>query len=101
VRRTFREHPLAYDYALVSLDLALVLLEHGRTAEVAELAGEMVWIFKAQGVHEQALAALRVFCAAAEREAATVERTRRIVRFLRRAQLDPELVFEDEGAETR
>jgi transcriptional regulator with XRE-family HTH domain len=100
VRRTFHEHPLAYEYALVSLDLSLVLLEQGRTAEVVTIAEEMLWIFKAQEVHPEALAALRIFCEAAEREAATVERTRKIARFLRRAQLDPELRFE-EGAETR
>jgi len=93
VRRTFHEHELPYDYALVSLDLALVLLELGRTAEVAEVADEMVWIFEAQGVHREALAALRLFCEAAEREAATVELVRRVERFLRRAQLDPELRF--------
>jgi tetratricopeptide (TPR) repeat protein len=92
-RRTFHEHKLAYDDALVSLDLALVLLEQGRTAEVVTIADEMVWIFKAQEVHREALAALRVFCEAAKREAATVELVRRVERFLRRAQLDPELRF--------
>jgi tetratricopeptide (TPR) repeat protein len=95
VRRTFYEQPLAYDYALASLDLSLVLLGEGRAAEVATIAEEMLWIFKAQEVHPEALAALRVFCQAAEREAATVEETREIARFLRRAQLDPELRFEE------
>ncbi|MDP9120603.1 MAG: hypothetical protein M3O15_04420 [Acidobacteriota bacterium] len=37
------------------------------------------------------MAALRVFCEAAKRQAATVELARRIGRYLRRAQLDPEL----------
>jgi transcriptional regulator with XRE-family HTH domain len=101
VRRTFHERNLAYDSALVSLDLALVLLEQGRKAEVAALAEEMLWIFEAQQVHEAALAALRVFCEAAQRETATVELARRVERYLRRAQLDPELRFEDEGAEAR
>jgi tetratricopeptide (TPR) repeat protein len=95
VRRTFHEYRLAYDYALVSLDLSLVLLEQGRTAEVAELAEEMIWLFKAQEVHREALAALRLFCEAAERQAATAELIRRIERFLRRAQLDPELRFSE------
>jgi len=95
VRREFREHGLAYDYALVSLDLSLVLLELGRSAEVAAIAREMLWIFKAQGVHREALAALQVFCRAARREAATVELARRVERYLRRAQLDPELAFEE------
>ncbi|MDP9119963.1 MAG: hypothetical protein M3O15_01105 [Acidobacteriota bacterium] len=98
VRRSFREHRLAYDYALVSLNLSLLLLEQKRTAEVAAVAAEMLWIFKAQAVHREALAALRVFCEAAKRQAASVELARRIGRYLRRSQLDPELRFEDNGA---
>jgi transcriptional regulator with XRE-family HTH domain len=100
VRRTFHDRNLAYDYALVSLDLALVLLEQGRTAEVATIASEMLAIFEAQEVHREALAAVRVFCAAAEREAATVQLTRRVARFLRRVELDPELRFEGGAAST-
>jgi transcriptional regulator with XRE-family HTH domain len=99
VRRVFLEHPLPYEYALVSLDLSLALLEQGRTAEVARVAEEMLWIFKAQEVHPEALAALRVFCEAARQEIATIELTRRVERYLRRAQLDPELRFDDKGAE--
>jgi transcriptional regulator with XRE-family HTH domain len=99
VRRLFLEHPLPYDYALVSLDLSLVFLEQGRPAEVASVAEEMLWIFNVQEVPPAALAALQLFCGAARQEAATVELTRRIARFLRRAQLDPELRFEGAGAE--
>ncbi len=98
-RSTFLNLDLAYNYALVSLDLSLVLLEQGHTAEVATVAEEMLAIFKAQEVHREALAALHVFCEAARREAATVELTRRVERYLRRARLDPELRFEEEGTE--
>jgi tetratricopeptide (TPR) repeat protein len=87
--------PLALDHALVSLDLALLLLEQGRTAEARTLADEMMWIFSSQGVHREALAALRVFCEAAQQEAATVELTRHVIRFLHQSQHDPELKFED------
>jgi transcriptional regulator with XRE-family HTH domain len=93
-RRDFREREIAYDYALVSLDLSLVLLDLDRSAEVAAVAQEMLWIFKSQRVHREALAALHLFCEAAKREAATVELARKIERYLRRAQLDPELRFE-------
>ena len=96
VRRDFRAHELSYDYALASLDLALLLLEQGRTVEVRVLAQEMVWIFQAQGIGPEGLAALRIYCDAARREAATVELTRRISEFLCRAQHDPELRFEGE-----
>jgi tetratricopeptide (TPR) repeat protein len=94
VRREFDDRKMAFDYALVSLELALVLLEEGRTAEVRSLAEEMYWIFSDQKVPENALAALRVFCAAARREKATAELAQRVVRYLYRAQHDPELEFE-------
>ncbi len=93
VRRVFRQRELAYDYALVSLELALLLLEPGRTVEVRTLAEEMLWIFRAQGVAREALAALRLFCDAAKRETATAELARRVVQYLYRAQHDPELPF--------
>lgn len=101
-RRTFRTRELAYDHALVSLDLSLVLLSAGRTVELRETTEQMLWIFKAQGIHREALFALRIFCEAVQRETATLEMTRRIARFLSRAQHDPELRFElTERAEPR
>jgi tetratricopeptide (TPR) repeat protein/transcriptional regulator with XRE-family HTH domain len=101
VRRELGSLKIAFDYALVSLELALVLLEEGRTPEVRRLAEEMYWIFTDQNVPENALAALRVFCEAAQKEAATAELAQRVVRYLYRAQHDPELPFEEEGAEAR
>jgi hypothetical protein len=65
---------------------------------VAAIAQEMLWIFKAQGVHREALAALRIFCAAARQKVATTELARKVERFLRRAQLDPALRFAVGGA---
>jgi transcriptional regulator with XRE-family HTH domain len=96
VRGVFRARELAYDYALVSLDLSLVLLKEGRSGEVRTIAEEMVWIFKDQGVAREALAALRIFCEAARREAVTAELALHVASFLRRIQLDPELRFEPE-----
>ncbi len=94
VRVGFVERGIAYDAALVTLELAVVHLEQGRTPEVKTLARQMAPIFKAQGVHRGALAALRLFCEAAEKEAATVELARRVVSYLYRARHNPELRFE-------
>ncbi|HEV8577889.1 MAG TPA: helix-turn-helix transcriptional regulator [Thermoanaerobaculia bacterium] len=77
VRRDFTAREMAYDCALVSLDLAKLHLEQGRNADVRALAEEMLWIFKAQGIEREALAALRMFCEAARKEAATVDLARR------------------------
>jgi hypothetical protein len=92
-RYVFSSRGLAFDYALVSLDLAVLLLEQRRTAEVKTLAGEMLLIFRTQKVEREVLVALRLFCEAALRESATVELTRQVVQFLHRAQHDPELSF--------
>ena len=79
VQRDFTARGLPYDAALASLDLALLWLEQRRTAEVRELAMGMRWIFKAQGIDREALAALKLFCEAARQEEATVELTRRVI----------------------
>ena len=96
VRQKFTTETLAFDYALVSLDLALLLLRQGNTGQVRTLAGEMLWLFTRQRIHREALAALHVFREAAQQEAATVELTRSIYRFLNRARHDPELKYEVE-----
>jgi tetratricopeptide (TPR) repeat protein len=100
VQGVFVRRELTFDYALVSLELSVLLLEQGRTAEVKTLAEEMLEIFRTQQVEREALAALRLFCDAARREAATVELARRMVTFLHRAQHDPELSFGEDGKET-
>jgi len=98
VRREMARRNIAYDYALVTLELAVVLLAENRLGEVRALATDLVWIFSAQQVSENALAALRLFSEAARRETATVGFARQIRRFLYRAQHDPGLEFEDAGA---
>jgi tetratricopeptide (TPR) repeat protein len=94
VRRDFLGHELPYEAALASLDLAVLWLQAGRTAEVRELAVEMEAVFKAKKIHREALAALTLFCEAAKRETATVELARQVVDYLFRAQHDPALRFE-------
>jgi transcriptional regulator with XRE-family HTH domain len=94
VRRYFSVSQIAYDAALASLEVAVLYLEEKRTGEVKRLAEEMLWIFKSQGVHQEALAALRLFCEAAGREEATAELARRVVHYLVRARNNPGLRFE-------
>jgi transcriptional regulator with XRE-family HTH domain len=98
VRSAFAKPELIYDHALVSIELATVLLDLGETARVRTLAEEMLRIFRSQQVPPEALAAFRLFCDAAKEETATVELTRHVVRFLYRAKDNPDLKFEA-GAE--
>jgi hypothetical protein len=73
----------------------VLLLEEGRTAEVAGLAAEMLQVFRGQTVHREALAALRLFCRAARGGSATVDLARRVLAYLERARHDPHLRFEE------
>lgn len=50
-----------------------------------------MWIFKSQGIHEEALEALALFCHAAKAKQAQLDWTRRLVKYLYRAQSDPGL----------
>jgi transcriptional regulator with XRE-family HTH domain/TPR repeat protein len=77
VRQAFAERQIAYDFARVSLDLAVLYLRDRRWPEVQELARETCAIFAAQQVALDALASLKVFCEAAERQTATAELARR------------------------
>jgi transcriptional regulator with XRE-family HTH domain len=84
VRRYFTEKKIAYDAALATLEVAVLHLEAGRSREVRTLAEQMLWIFNAQRVHQEALAALKLFCDAAQRDEATAELARRLIADLER-----------------
>ncbi|HEY4562651.1 MAG TPA: hypothetical protein VIJ36_06710, partial [Thermoanaerobaculia bacterium] len=87
VRRHFTARGLAYDAALASLELAVLYLEEERTVEVRDLACSMGWIFQAQGIAREALAALSLFLDAAQRETATVDLARHIAAELERMKV--------------
>jgi hypothetical protein len=93
-RRELTSRGMAYDCALVTLELAELLLGLGDTAEVQRLAKDMLWIFKARGIHREALAALELFRDTARKEKATPELVRRLIAYLNRARNKPELRFE-------
>ncbi len=86
VRLAFTDLGLPYEAALSSLELAVLWLEAGRPAEVRKLAATMAWIFKAKGIQEEALAALKLFRDAAEQEAVTVELTRHVLAEVRKSE---------------
>lgn len=92
--RDFDKLDMAYDLALVSLELATLLLSLGRTRDCRSLAARLPSYFKAKGIHEEALAALEVFSESVRRETATEALARQIVAFLYLAQGNPDLRFE-------
>ncbi|MEA2604408.1 MAG: hypothetical protein QOF89_5400 [Acidobacteriota bacterium] len=97
VSRDFMARELPYDAALSSLDLSVLWLTAGRTAEVRELAIAMGRIFKANGIDREALAALKLFCDAARQESATVELARRTITEIEQVRRSASLPKKERG----
>jgi tetratricopeptide (TPR) repeat protein len=93
-RDGFLAEGIPYDTALVSLELALLYAEQGRTEDLKRLAAEMVPVFASRHIHREALAALTFFRQAVETERAGAELVARVAAYLRRAEGDPGLPFE-------
>lgn len=93
LRREFLELGMPYDVALVSLELATLYAEQGRTAEIKYLALEMIPIFQALEIQRETIAALLLFRQAAEAETASLALIQHIAGFLKRAQHDPAARF--------
>ncbi len=92
-RRGFAARRMGYDVALALLEEAVLLLEEGQPQEVKKLSRGLATVFKSNGMHREALAALRLFQEAAERETATADLVRRVLRFLYQARHDRGLKF--------
>lgn len=86
VRQRFLADGNVYEAALATLDLVIPCLKEGKTAEVRELAEEMVSVFHEHDVSREAMAALLLFQEAARRETATAELAREVAASLSRAR---------------
>jgi tetratricopeptide (TPR) repeat protein len=93
-RDGFIAEGIPYDTALVSLELALLYAEQGKTEDLKRLAGEMVPIFSSLHIHREALAALTFLKQAVDTERASMELVTGVAAYLRRAQHDPALRFQ-------
>jgi tetratricopeptide (TPR) repeat protein len=93
-REGFLAEGIPYDTALVSLELATLYAEQGRTADLKRLAEEIVPVFASRKIHREALAALAFLKQAIEAEAASLEVIARVAAFLKKAENDPRLKFE-------
>jgi tetratricopeptide (TPR) repeat protein len=89
VRQAFLDDGNAFDAALTALDLAISHLQTGKTAEVRDLADEMVTVFRDQEVAREPLAALLLFQQAAHQETATTALARQVATALTRAREQP------------
>ncbi|HSK75730.1 MAG TPA: tetratricopeptide repeat protein [Thermoanaerobaculia bacterium] len=98
IRDAFVEDDLAYDAALISLDLSALYARQGRTADVKLLAAEILPIFRSREVHREALAALITFEQAAEQEQLTLGLVQEISSYLEKVRANPGLRFRGETA---
>jgi hypothetical protein len=87
-RQGYLDRELGYDAALVTLDLALLYLDQGRTAELKDAARLMQPIFEVRNVHRQALAALMLFEQAAAAEKVTEQTIHGLRRYLERTRIE-------------
>lgn len=94
VRRDFATRGMAYDFALASLNLAVLYLEDDESQPVEALAVQMEPIFRSRKVHREALMALGVFHQAVCQETLTLDLAQRILAFLEKSRQDPTLHFE-------
>jgi tetratricopeptide (TPR) repeat protein len=92
-RQGFRRLGLAYDFALVSLDLARLYLVEGMSAEVQALAEEMVPLFEEREVHAEAAAALMLFVDATRSRQVSLPSVAELASYLEAARRDPALPF--------
>jgi tetratricopeptide (TPR) repeat protein len=93
-RERFLTDESPFDAAVVSLELAVLYAEQKRTAELKQLAAEMLPIFTALKIHREALAALMFLKQAVDSEQLTVQAAVGVAQFLRRAEGDASLKFE-------
>ena len=84
---------MAHDSALASLDLAAIYLRQGRSAELKELAAQMLAIFHALRINREAIAALVLFQRAVEFERVTLGLMRDLAAYLKNSRHDPRLPF--------
>ena len=83
VRKEFLTREIAYDTAVATLELAVLYLEDGRSAEVQTIAAELVPVFAAQQVARETLASVELFCKAVQQETVTAELARGCLEELR------------------
>jgi len=85
-REAFVELGIGYDTALVSMELAQLYTEQGRTAALERLAAEMVPLFATRDLREETRAALVLYCRAVAERTASLEMVEDLLTRLERSR---------------
>ena len=89
LQERFLADAMPVDAAFVTLDLAAVLVQAGRTVETRELVEEMIPVFQSLQIQREALAALIVLQQAAQTERLTLAMVREAAASMRMAAAGP------------
>lgn len=89
VRDGYLEQKKGVDAAMVSLDLANLLLRQGRIGELKQIARLIQPVFESQEIHREAIAALLLFQKAADAERVTAEAIGKLRDYLQRTRSAP------------
>lgn len=95
-KQGFEDVGRAYDAALLSLDLAAVLLAQGKAVEAEQVVQAAAKVFTALQIEREALVAVIMLRNAFELRKATVDLVERVAAFVRRAEKDPNARFDPE-----
>jgi tetratricopeptide (TPR) repeat protein len=94
VRDGFLSEDVPFDTALVSLEIASLYVEQGRTEGLKQLAMEMIAIFSSLHIHREALAALSFLLQAIQSDSASAKLVAAVAGYLRKAEHDPSVPFQ-------
>lgn len=94
VRDGFLAEGVPFDTALVSLEIASLYAEQGRTGDLKRLAMEMIAVFSSLHIHREALAALSFLLQAIQSDSASAKLVAAVAGYLRQAEHDPSIPFQ-------
>lgn len=93
VKEEFEKINMGYHAALVSLELAIVWLRQNRSTRIERLVEEAVQVFLTLKIHREALGAVQILNEAQRKKIITVKLLEGVVKFLHRAQHNPDIPF--------
>jgi len=93
VKDGFEKLELGLAAALASLELALVWMRQNRLEETEGLVQDTFQVFRSLKLHREAIGAMQILNEARERKMMTVTLLDSVVKYLHRAQHDPEIPF--------
>lgn len=94
VQKGFLEREIPFEAALVSFDLATVFLDEGRFAELKELAGQILAVFRGFGIEREVIAALELFQKAIDAQRVSVAWIADLANYLEESRVKPGQPFQ-------